>query len=158
MARAIKIAALVIGGPLAILGCMAIAGAFVESGLARLAIAVVVVIGVPALIADRVLPDDPDRGRGIASDVFAVSWLGFAFAVFGIGTGATRSVLQTEAHRLHDAGYERLASATDWLVGADSGAAAGPAAGIAEADRPTTGEATAATEDAGPIALDAGTA
>jgi hypothetical protein len=123
-ARAIKILALAAGAPLAVLAAMAIAGTFVVNGWGRLGIALAVVIGVPALIADRLLPDDPDRARGLPTDIFAVAWLGLAFAVFGAGIGVTRSMVQTEAERLARADYPRMARAATWLAGHRAEAAA----------------------------------
>jgi S1-C subfamily serine protease len=120
-ARAIKILAIIAGAPLALVGAMAAAGLFIDNFWAQLGIAVVVLIGVPALIADRLLPDDLERGRGLASDIFAITWLGAAFAVFGAGISLTRPMLHDEAARLDDADFDHAARAVYWLAGHRAG-------------------------------------
>jgi S1-C subfamily serine protease len=85
--RLVKGLALVLGALPMLLCLMALAGRVVESGWLRLPLALLVMLGLPALIADRLLPDDVDAARGLPSDVFALAWLGFpALFAFGLQT------------------------------------------------------------------------
>lgn len=123
---AVKLLAILAGGAVTVLCLMSVAGAVVANGWARLGIALVVAIGVPALITDRLLPDDAARGKGIASDVFALTWLGIAFVFVGLGISFTRPLLHSEAGRLAGAGMDTLARVTFWMAGAPERAALAP--------------------------------
>lgn len=129
----IKLLAIVVGGVVTVICLMSVAGMLVANGWARLGIALVLAIGVPALIADRLLPEDTTRARGLVSDVFAVSWLGIAFVFVGLGVGFTRPLLHTEAGRLAGAGVDTLARVTFWIAGAPEAASASASSGVSPA-------------------------
>jgi serine protease Do len=107
---AVKGMALLVGFPATLLCLTATVGLVAENGWLRLGVAAVVAIVVPAVLADRLLPDSPDTSaRGLTSDVFALGWLGFPL-VFAVALGSfTQSVLTREGQRLNAAGFERLA-------------------------------------------------
>jgi S1-C subfamily serine protease len=114
-----KSVALLAGGVFAVLGLMALAGIFTGSGWARVGIALAVAIIVPAIVADRLLPDNLAKGKGIVTDVFSIAWVGIAFVVIGVlGGGPTRPALAAEADRLDSAGYQRTARLLSWSIGA----------------------------------------
>src|SRR4051812_422842 len=74
--RLFKLIAFAAGLPAATLCLMALVGALTDNGWARVLGALVVVIGAPLFIADRLLPEhDPTRARGLVSDVCAVTWM-----------------------------------------------------------------------------------
>jgi hypothetical protein len=123
---AVKLLAILAGGAVTVLCLMSVAGALIANGWARLGIALVVAIGVPAVITDRLLPEDATRGKGIASDVFALAWLGFAFVFVGLAISFTRPLLHTEAGRQAGAGMDTLARVTFWMAGAPERAAQTP--------------------------------
>ncbi len=97
---------------------MAAVGHFTANGWVRAIAAVVVAVLVPAVITDRLLPDDdPSRGRGLPSDVFALTWMGFT-VVFAVVLGsATRGMLVTEGDRLGAAGVGALGKVAYLLAG-----------------------------------------
>ena len=128
----VKVAALVVGGIGTLVSLMAIAGTFVESGWLRFPLALVVAIVVPAVVADRLLPDDdPARARGVPGDVFALFWLGTT-VVFAVPLHSlSEKLLTREGDRLTAAGVGPLSSAAYWLAGVDArseGANAPPSA------------------------------
>jgi S1-C subfamily serine protease len=126
---AIKGVALLVGGCTTLVSAMALIGAFAASGWIRFLVALLAMLIVPAAITDRLLPkDDPARGGGVPSDVFAVSWLAFPVLVAVVLGGMTRGVLLTESQREAAAGHDWLARIAMALAGkADASAFASPA-------------------------------
>jgi serine protease Do len=118
----VKIAAIVVGLFASVLSLMAIVGAFTGNGWARVSIALVVAIGVPLLLVDRLLPEDNrEAASGLSSDLLAVVWLGFPL-VFAAGLYSTaRPMLLHEGDRLSSAGWGRLGAAVYFLARADAG-------------------------------------
>lgn len=162
---AVKIAALAVGLVGTLISLMAVAGTFVESGWLRFPLALVVAIVVPAVIADRLLPDDdPARARGVPGDVFALTWL-TTTVVFAVALhGTTGKLLVREGDRLATAGVGPLAKAAYWLAGvaardphaetpapATSASASAPASASA-APPPPSASAPPAAADAAPPA------
>src|SRR5215203_4472952 len=84
VAALVKGIALIVGFVGAALCLMACVGAFTDSGYARVLGALAVAFVIPLVVADRLLPDDPKRARGLVSDVVALFWLGFALLFAGI--------------------------------------------------------------------------
>jgi serine protease Do len=108
---------IVAGLPLTVVGLMALVGLLTANGWARLAIGVVVAIGLPLFIVDRVLPDsDQTKVRGLATDLLALIWVVFPLAFFGLAHGVTKNSTAVEADRLAAAGWQRTAQATYWLA------------------------------------------
>lgn len=115
---AVKVLAMAVGLPATLLALMACVGHFTANGWVRVIVALLVALAVPAVIADRLLPeDDPVRARGLPGDVFALTWLGFGL-LFAVGLhGLTRSWLADEAARFDEAGVGSVASVAYLLAG-----------------------------------------
>jgi len=122
-ARAIlKALALVGGAFITVVSLMALVGVHAESGWARAAIAIVVAVGVPLLLVERILARlAPDQVKGVATDVLALSYAGFALAFVGVAHATSRPLLQDEGVRLERAGMTRLAKAAYLLAGGSPG-------------------------------------
>lgn len=117
----IKVVALIVGAVGTLVSCMALVGLVVENGWVRLGVALVVAIGLPALVSDRLLPDDDfESAKGLPSDVFASIWLAIP-VVFAIALGTmTRNVLAKEGDRLTASGAGSLARVAYLLGGIDA--------------------------------------
>jgi serine protease Do len=165
--RVLKLAAFVVGLPAALLCGMAAVGAVTDNGYARVLVSALVVLGVPLAIADRLLPADHTRAKGLVSDVCAVTWMVIAFGFAAAGGGLTRPLLAREGDRLVSSGHGDIAQGAYLLAGvkveptlaADGQpAASGSAAvGAADAGAVDAGAAPAVADDAG-AAGDAGVA
>lgn len=138
----VKAIALLIGGALSLVSSMAVVGLVVESGWVRAIVAVLVLLIVPAVIVDRLLPENADaKSKGLPTDVFALLWLGLGL-LFSVGLQSVmRPALVTEAERLTRAGHVRLAAIAYF------------AAGVAPVDESTetTTAASAAPSAAAPV-------
>ncbi len=67
---AVKSIAIAIGAVGTLFSLMSLVGLVLADGWARFGIAIVVTIAVPALLSDRLLPDDdPTRAKGLPGDV-----------------------------------------------------------------------------------------
>lgn len=126
----VKAIALLVGASTTLLCGMALLGSFVEAGWIRVIGALVVMIVVPAAITDRLLPkDDPARGRGLPTDVFALTWLAVPVLVAVVLGSMTHGALQLEGERQAAAQHDWLARLAMALAGKAEGiAAAAPAA------------------------------
>jgi S1-C subfamily serine protease len=118
---AVKIVALVVG-LLGTLVCLqALVGKFTASGWLRGGAALVIALVVPAVVADRLLPDDdPAKGKGVVGDVFAVLWLAVPVLFALVLGGATNGLLRTEGDRLTQAGFGSLGRVAYLLGGVDT--------------------------------------
>jgi hypothetical protein len=106
------------GGLLTVLSFMSIVGAATSNGYAQLVVAMVLSIGVPAFVADRLLPkEDLVQVRGLVSDVFAVVLLGFAFLFCGLAQPLTKPLLVAEGDRLAVSGFTSLAEVAYFFGG-----------------------------------------
>jgi hypothetical protein len=87
MLRLIRVArglGLLVGGLITMVGVMGIVGLVTGNFLARLLVALVLVIGIPALATDRLLKRTKARGLGLVGDVFAIVLLGLALFFVGL--------------------------------------------------------------------------
>ncbi len=156
----LKLIALVVGLPVAMLCVMALVGSVTDNGYARIGVALVVTIGLPLFIADRLLPDNnPAAARGLVSDVLCVSWMLVSFLVAGAAHAATRTLLVNEGDRLVRAGYVDFARGAYLLAGVSTTIPlpAGPDPAGSSSAGPA-GSGSAAPADAGPASdpLEAG--
>ncbi|HZO13801.1 MAG TPA: trypsin-like peptidase domain-containing protein [Polyangiaceae bacterium] len=127
--KVVKAIALPIGALGSVLCLMAIAGLLSPSIWARLPAAVLITLAVPAVIADRLLPEDPKaRAPGLVSDVFALGWLGFVLAFAIVAGSFTSRMLIAEGDRLKDAGVPWLPQVVYLLAGVDVAAPPVPTA------------------------------
>src|SRR5262245_11360763 len=155
----VKLVAMAAGLIGTLIGLMAIVGAFTESGWARALVALVVSIGLPLFIADRLLPADTSKpAAGIVTDVPALSWFGFSFLFAGVLHAATKPMLLKEGDRLTESGWVSLGGLAYFLASANaeaspsgggepSGSASAAASAGASAGPASSG--TAAAADAG---------
>ncbi len=156
LARGIlKVLALAGGIFITVVSLMALAGIFIDNGWARAAIAIVVALGVPLFLVERILARlEPDKMKGVTTDVLALVYVAFALVFVGIAHGSSRPLLQDEGQRLERAGMPRMAKVAYLLAG---GSPAAPAAPAPDAPKPT--EAVAAPKppaaEAGPKAAEA---
>jgi S1-C subfamily serine protease len=165
--KILKGIAMLIGAFGTMLCLMAAVGHFAQSAWVRIPVALVVAIAVPAVIADRLLPESLfDRSRpkthaGLVSDVFALSWLGFT-VVFAIAAGSlTSRMLHAEGDRIKASGFDLLAEAAHLLAGTDANAAPVPtpepaasaSGSAAAAPSPSASAAPRATASAAPSTI-----
>jgi S1-C subfamily serine protease len=133
----VKVVALVVGAVTTFVCGLALVGSLVENGWARAGITLVAMVLLPAVLTDRLLPkDDPAKGRGIPSDVFALCWLSVPVLVAVVFGSATRGALLREAARDAASGHASLARLALWLAGeaavsAEAAAAVLPSASAA---------------------------
>jgi serine protease Do len=114
----IKAIAMVGGACVTLLCLMSWIGVTTDSGWLRASGAVAVMVVVPLVLVELALRlAHKERSGGVATDVVALSYLGFALAYAGVAHGYTRPLLADEAHRLEDAGMRRTARATFFLAG-----------------------------------------
>jgi serine protease Do len=158
----VKVAALVLGFVGTLVSLMALVGAVTANGWARLGVALVVAIVVPAVLVDRLLPDDePAKARGLSGDVFAVVWLGFTVA-FVVGLAKwSAPMLVREGDRLTASSLGSVAKVAYFLgrakttveptpePSASAGTASASAAPSAAPVPSASASATPAIEDAG---------
>lgn len=114
----VKALALTVGGALTLVSLMALTGLIVQSGWIRSIVAVLVMLVIPAVIVDRLLPETADaKTKGLPTDVFALVWLGLALLFSVALHDVARPALITEGDRLNRAGYERLALLAYFVAG-----------------------------------------
>ncbi len=152
----LKVIALLVGFVATLICLMAVVGRFTDNGWARALGAFVVAIAVPAVIADRLLPSEPDdKSKGLPSDVFALSWVGFP-ALFAVALGSiTQPMLAAEGDRLTSGGWPTLAGLSYRLGGLESVAAAAPSpatSGSALVSAGAPGDSTSAPPGEAPSA------
>jgi serine protease Do len=139
----IKALAITIGLAGTLVSLMALVGAVFESGWVRFPVAAILAIVVPAVLTDRLLPDDdPARGKGLPGDVFALTWLVVPVVMAVALHGPSSKLLTREGDRLARAGVGPLASVAYLL--------AGVRAEPGEVPEPETLPAGSASASAGP--------
>lgn len=164
--KLLKLAGFIVGFPAAMLGVMALIGGATENSYVRFLGALVLVLGVPLFIADRLLPDhDPTRARGLVSDVLAVAWTLIAFVIAAALGATTRPMLGREGDRLVKAGYPEVGRAAYFLAGFDAqipspepalSASATTSAAASASSLPLLADAAAPLPTAEPVVVDAG--
>ncbi len=114
----LKLAALLVGGVVTFVSLMALAGPYVGNGWARGGLAVLAAVVVPLVIVELALRGrTANQQRGVASDVLALCYLGFALAFVGVAHGQTRPLLENEGTRLDAAGMTKLSKVAYLLAG-----------------------------------------
>ncbi|MDB4996155.1 MAG: uncharacterized protein JWM74_3587 [Myxococcaceae bacterium] len=102
----VKAIAIVVGGFGTMVAFMSLVGIVTGNGYARLVIAALLSIGIPAFLTDRFLPkEDPLRALGLPTDVFALFYLGFTFLYVVLCHAGTKSLLVREADRERQAAW-----------------------------------------------------
>jgi hypothetical protein len=112
----VKLVAIVVGFAASTLSIMALVGAATESLAVHVGVAIVVVIGAPALVTRAVWPkEDPLIAIGLTSETYALLLLGFAVA-FVVGAHARAApLLAREGDRAARAGATPVARA-EWFL------------------------------------------
>lgn len=159
LAWVVKGVAIVVGFVGTVVGLSSLIGIFTANGWARALGALVVAIGVPLFVADRLLPDDPNKaGAGVVTDTLALGWFGFLFVFAGALHAVSKPLLVREGDRLHASGWTLTARAAWFLAStrASGEAAAAPeAAPSGDASAAATGSpngASSASTSAAPTA------
>src|ERR1700679_3135035 len=100
--RAVKGAAIVLGGVCTFVSFSSIVGIVTGNAWARAGLALVLTVVLPMAAVDRALPKkDAGRARpGLVADVVAVVLLGMALLFVGLGQPVTRPLLVREGDRL----------------------------------------------------------
>jgi hypothetical protein len=136
--RVIKGVALVVGGACTLLSLMSVVGIVTSNGVARLVVALILGIGFPAFIADRLLPkDDVKRAPGLTGDVFALVLLGFALVFVAFAHPLTEGLLAREGDRQAVAGNGLVARVAYVLAGVRADEPPAPSAGPAGSAAPS---------------------
>lgn len=112
----VKALAIIVGFSASLLCLMASIGAFTANGYARALGALGIAIVVPLVLADRLVPDDPQKAKGLVTDLLSLLWMGFALIFAGALTAQTRPLLVREGDRLLSSGYVNLARAAYMLA------------------------------------------
>lgn len=109
---------MVVALPIAVIGGMALVGQVNDQLWMRVAVPTVVLLVVPLLLADRLLPSDPSKRRpGLVRDVVASSWMIAAVVVLGTSSSLTAAPLRAEAERHETRGWLRAAWLSRWMAG-----------------------------------------
>lgn len=105
------------GGFVTLVGTMALVGLVTESFWARLIVALVVVVGLPAIASDRVLKRTRLGGSlGLVGDVFAIVLLGVALVLVTVDFAST-PLLVKEGDRYARSGSRTMARIVYFLAG-----------------------------------------
>jgi serine protease Do len=113
----VKLVACTVGLPLSVLAIASLIGSWTSIGWVQLTGAVIIVLVVPLVVADRLLPNgDLRSARGLVTDVLALGWMAVATITVALGPGALREPLHAEANRLDERGWTRAAAVARWLA------------------------------------------
>ena len=108
--------ALLVGGLVTMVGVMGIVGLVTGNFFARFLVALVLVIGIPALVTDRLLKRTKARGLGLVGDVFAIVLL--ALALFFVGLEfLSKPLFVGEGNHYSRSGSRGMARFAYWLGG-----------------------------------------
>ena len=112
------LALLVLVGFAATLLClMALIGSLTPLLWVRAGGALVVALAVPALIADRLLPETGPKPKGLVTKVFAALWLVFPLLFLLAARDYTTPLLEAESSRLMSDGFGRVGTLGYRLAG-----------------------------------------
>lgn len=134
----------VFGGFVTLVGFMSMVGFITDNIFARLLVALVFVIGIPAFISDRLLKrTNIGGGLPMVVDVFAIVLLGFAL-LFVAADVVTKGMFAKEGDRYARSGSRTMARVVYYVAGVsptfpDEKEAAAKAAGSASASASTKG-------------------
>jgi serine protease Do len=113
----VKLIACTVGLPLSTLAVSSLLGLWTTTVWLQLGGAIAIVLVVPLLLADRLLPrGDLGSARGLVTDVLAFVWMGLATATVALGVTVLHGPLHDEADRLEARGWSRAASLARWLA------------------------------------------
>ncbi len=124
MRRLMRITAAIgiaLGGFVTLVAVMAVVGLVVDNGWARLVVGLVVVVGLPAFLADRMLKRSDSTlatrgGLGTVADVFAIVLLGAALMLVAADS-VTSSLFRHEGDLYAKHGSTQMARAVYFVAG-----------------------------------------
>ncbi|MBS2013520.1 MAG: hypothetical protein JST00_11560 [Deltaproteobacteria bacterium] len=137
--RVTRIVGILFGGFVSLVGVMALVGLATDNFLIRLLAGLVIVVGLPAFLADRLLKrTNMGGGLGMVADVFAIILLGIALVLVA-ADAISKGLLAHEGDIYARKGSTAMARVVYFLAGvapefpAAGAAAAGSASGSASA-------------------------
>jgi len=144
--RIVRAVGVLLGGFVTLVGMMSVVGFVTDNFWVRLLVALVVVVGLPAFLSDRLLKRTRlGGGVGMVGDVFAIVLLGIALVLISIDF-ASKPLLVREGDRYARSGSRTMARVVYFLGGvspvfpeeksaapAGSGSAAGPGSAAPDA-------------------------
>jgi len=95
-----KAIAIAVGLIATVLCLSSLIGALTGNVWVRLGVAAAVALIPPIVAIERILPDDPKKGKGIPTDLLAILWLVIPLLYAGAAHGWTAGLLTREAERL----------------------------------------------------------
>lgn len=148
-----KTIAIVVGLFLTVISLMSLIGLVTDNFWIRLVPALVLALGAPLFLVDRLLPDgDQAVSKGLPTDVLAVVWLGFGVLYVGLAHPVTGSLIIAEGDRYATNGSTMIAKVTYWMGGASPIEPSEPPNRNGDSDAgPTQGDAGVATGDGGDV-------
>jgi serine protease Do len=115
----VKTISIVVGLPLTVVSLMSLVGLATGNFWIRLVPALVVALGAPLFLVDKLLPDEATASsRGLATDVLALVWLCFGVLYVGVAHPVTGRWLINEADHYARAGTTPVARVVYWTSGA----------------------------------------
>lgn len=115
--RVTRVIGILLGGLVSLVGVMALVGLVTDSFLVRILVGLVVVVGLPAFLSDRLLKRT-NMGGGLAmvADVFAIILLGVALVLVA-ADAITKGLLSREGDRYARSGSTGMARVVYFLAG-----------------------------------------
>lgn len=115
--RVTRVVGVLLGGLVTLVGFMSLVGLVTDNLVARLLVALVLSIGLPAFLADRLLKRaNMGGGLGMVADVFAIMLLALALALVSLDF-VTKPMLSREGDRYARSGSTALAHVVYFLAG-----------------------------------------
>lgn len=115
--RGTRVIGILLGGFVSLVGMMSVVGIVTENLWVRLILATLLVVLLPAFVADRLLKRmRVGGGLSLVLDVFAILLLGIAL-VFVTGEVFSKPLLTREGDRYAESGSRGMARATYFLAG-----------------------------------------
>jgi hypothetical protein len=112
-----RLVGIFLGGFVTLVGVMAVVGLAIDSVWVRLLVGLVVVIGLPAFLADRLLRrTEGAGGLGLIADIFAIVLLGIALMLVA-ADAVTKSLLRHEGDLYAQSGSTFMARTVYFLAG-----------------------------------------
>jgi len=149
--RTMRIVGILFGGFVSVVGVMALVGLATDNFIARILVALVLVVGLPAFLADRLLKrTNMGGGLGMVADVFAIILLGIALVLVA-AESITKGLLSHEGDIYARHGSTGMARVVYFLAGVapDFPVASGaPGAGSGSASGSASARAAASSSGA----------
>ena len=113
--RVVRAIGVLLGGFVTLVGMMSLVGIVTDNFWARLLVALVLVVGFPAFVSDRLLKRTRlGGGMGMVGDVFAIVLLGIALLLVSVDF-ASKPLLVREGDRYARSGSRTMALSS-WLA------------------------------------------